>query len=344
MTGIMAVILVVILLISGVDLKKIIESDSLLFNLPEFTATALAWAVPLLILMMAASFFTAYRSFKHAYSGAPKSEKKDVEAAPQDVLPAKAGGAVGLLYKELRQNRLTLILAACVPVLFTAFPFCFSAIEVMTGSADVYKMLEMSTNLIIRGLMYVVGFFAVSGLMTEVFKGDDKKLWAYFVVTLPQGVKGFLYCKYVITFMMNFIYMISGILSDNLLATVNYFVTGKELTTSMQPFYISGVFMLMAVSALDIPFTMRYGSKKGSMVKMIIMLSLCTAGVAAFNLLPEDARERITEFAVSVFNGDANDMLTLILSFLPYIAIAAYLFSYKITCGIFMKGVNEYDK
>lgn len=343
MTGLMIVLVAVIFLASGADLKKLTESDSF-FRLPEFTAGALAWAVPLLILMTAASFFTAYRSFKCAYSGAVRPENRSADAVG-DAVPEHTDGAVGLLYKELKQNRLVFILAACVPVLFTVFPFCFSAVEVMTGSADVNKMFEMSTNLIIRVLMYVVGFFAVSGLMTEVFKGDDRKLWAYFVVSLPQGVKGFMYRKYVITFMMNLIFMISGILAEHLLATVNYFVTGTELAVNMQGLYISGVFILMFTAAFDIPFTVRYGSKKGSMIKMITMLSVLTAVIAVYSfLLPENIRSRIMSAAAALLNGQGGDTPTLILSFCPYIALSAFLLSYFVSCRMFIKGVNEYDK
>lgn len=344
MMGLLVVMVVVLFLAGGIDLKTLTESDAAI-KLPVFTAAALAWAVPLLILMMAASFFTAYRSLRSAYQGAPKPERESSEGNEKTALPAKTDGAVGLLYKELKQNRLMLILAACVPVLFTAFPFCFTAIEVMTGETDVYKMFEMSSSLIIRVLVYVLGFFAVSALMTEVFSGDDKKLWAYFVVTLPQGVKGFMYRKYVITFMMNLIYMISGIFAEHILATLNYFVTGTELTTSIQGLYISGVFMLMFTNAFDIPFTVRYGSKKGSMIKMITLLSIFTAAILVYSLLlPDSVCDRITNTAVAILNGEANDIVTLILSICPYIALAAFLLSYKIACGVFMKGVNEYDK
>lgn len=344
MMGLLVVMIAILFLASGIDLKNITEVDAL-FKLPVFTAAALAWALPLLILMMAASFFTAYGSLRAAYQGAPKPERESAEEHEKPALPAKTDGAVGLLYKELKQNRLVLILAACAPVLFTAFPFCFTAIEVITGDADVYKMFEMSSSLIIRVLVYVLGFFAVSALMTEVFNGDDKKLWAYFVVSLPQGVKGFMYRKYIVTLMLNLIYMISGIFAEHTLATVNYFVTGTELTTNIQALYLSGVFMLMFTSAFDIPFTVRYGSKKGSMIKMITMLSIFTAVIVAYSLLlPDNVREWITDTAVAVLNGEANDTMMLILSICPYIALAAFLLSYKISCGVFMKGVNEYDK
>ncbi len=353
-TALMVVMIAVIYKASGMSLEMLNESDRL-FDLPVFDAKALVWAVPLLLAMTAASFFTAYFSLRTAYSNAPNlkkassekhetAEKTDaVEKAPP---VAKTNGAVGLLYKELKQNRIVFILTAAAPILLTAFPFCFSAIGVITGGTSVEEMFETTTNVYIRALMCVVGLFVAAGLMSELFSGDDKKLWAYFIVSTPRGVKGFLYRKYVVTLMLNLIYMISGIFAEHLLATVNYFVTGTELTTSMQPFYLSGVFMLMAISSLDIPFMVRYGSKKGSIVKMITMLSICTAAIAVFNLLPENISEKIVETVVSLFNGGENDMLVLalILSFMPYIVFAVFLFSYRIACGVFMKGVNEYDK
>ncbi len=344
--GLMIVEIAVIIIASGVDLKKIAEEDTF-YELPVFTAGALAWAVPLLLVMMAASFFASYYSLKSAYPGSARPEKEKAgtdSQKPQAALSAKTDGATGLLYKELKQNKLVLILTICTPILLTVFPFCFSAIDVMTNNAGVNELFETATNTIIRVLMYVCGIFIVSGLMSEVFKGDDKKLWAYFVVSTPQGVKGFLYRKYVVTVMMNLIYMASGIFADNLLATVNYFATGSELTTSMTSLYVLGVFFLMSVSVFDIPFTVRYGLKKGSMVKMILMLSISTAAILVYSLLPEAIGEKVTQVMVALYNGEANDALMLITSLLPYIIFAAFLFSYKIACGVFMKGVNEYDK
>lgn len=351
--GLMIVMVAVIFIASGIDLKKLVKSDTL-FDFPVFTAGAFVWAVPLLLAVIAASFFASYFSLRSAYPGSVKPERKkeSAEVKPQvvseirsDIKPGvKTDGATGLLYKELKQNRFILILAACTPILLTVFPFCFSAIDVLANNAGVNELFETATNTIIRVLMCVCGIFVVSGLMSEVFKGDDKKLWAYFVVSTPRGVKNFLYRKYVITVMMNLIYMVSGVFADNLLATVNYFATGNELTTSMSSLYILGVFFLMSVSALDIPFTVRYGSKKGSMVKMIIMLSISTAAIMAYSLMPEAIQDKVTQVMIALYNGEADDVLMLITSLLPYIIFAAFLFSYKIACGVFMKGVNEYDK
>lgn len=343
MTALMFAVIIVIYKTADVDLKNLSDSEAFI-KLPVFTVRDIAWTVPLLLVMMAASFLAAYHSLKSAYPNAVSPEKKNSKINSQASLAVKTDGAKGMLYKELRQNRLMLIFAAIVPILLTSYPFCFPAIGAMTGSTGIDEIFETATNIYIRMLMYVTGIFVISGLMSEVFKGDDKKSWAYFIVSSPQGVKGFLYRKYVTTFMMNLIYMVSGIFADELLMTVNYFVTGRESEASISSLYLLGVFFLMSISALDIPFTVRYGSKKGSMVKIIAMLSLCIIGTAVFSLMPDNIQTKLTETVISIFNGKGNDTLMLILSLLPYIAFAAFLYSYKISCKVFMKGVNEYDK
>ena len=342
--AILAVIFIAILKASGIDFEMLANGEAPV-KLPVFTVKSLAWAVPLLIEAIAASFFASYTSLKSSYLSAAKSEKKNTDIKPQTELAPKAHEINGLLYKELKQNRPILIFAIIIPILLTAFPFCFSAIGAISGSVGVDKVFETATNFYIRALMFIIEFFIVSGLISEVFKGDDKKLWAYFIVSSPGGVKGFLYRKYVITLMIGFIYMASGFFADNLLATVYYFVTGNALTASMQPLYISGIFMIMGVSALDIPFTLRYGSKKGSIIKMTVMLLLCAAVTAVFALLPDNSRSALIEAFIAIMNGEnTNEILMLILSIIPYILSAAFLFSYKVSSRVFMKGVNEYDK
>ncbi len=342
-TALMVITVIVIFMANGISLEDLSGSDAVL-EIPVFTAGALAWAVPLLLTMMAASFFATYHSLKSAYSGTVKPEKESAEVKPEAALAAKADGVKGLLYKELKQNRLILILTAAAPILLTAYPFCFAAIGVLTGDTEIDRLFETATDMVFRVLMWAVGIFVASGLMSNIFRGDDKKLWAYFIVSTPQGAKGFLYRKYVMTLMINLIYMISGIFADHLLATVYYFATGKELATNMQSFYFVGVYLLLSISALDIPFTVRYGTKRGSIVKTIVMLALCVAGVVVFDLLPYNVQSKLMEIATSVIDGEANEVLMLILCLFPYIIFAAFLFSYKVACRVFMKGVNEYDK
>ena len=343
-------VIVGIFIANGVTLESFADEERAI-DLPVFTASSLLWAVPLLVVMIAISFFAEYLSLGSPYPNAVKFKKSDNKAAeviavkPQTVSAKKTDGAVGLLYKELKQNRLVIIFAVLTPIFFTLFPFCFTVIDTVANHKGVEGHFEMAANPFIRVLMFTAGFFMISGLISEVFKGDDKKLWAYFVVSTPQGVKGFIYRKYVITLMISIIYMASGFFADHLLATMNYFATGTELETSLSSAYLINVYMLMFASAFDIPFTLRFGAQRGSILKMTVLTLLCAGGVAIYSLLPDEIGMKITEAVISFFKGESDASLPLIIAcLLPYLAFAAFLLSYKISCKAYMKGVNELAK
>ncbi|MCM1144835.1 MAG: ABC-2 transporter permease [Blautia sp.] len=347
--AVMIAVVLVIVLVSGVDLQELINGETSI-KLPVFTAGALVWALPLLLGLMAADFCLTYHSLRAAYQGAPKTksarrekDQTDISSKPDDVVQDEAGGATGFLYKELAQNRMMLILTAFVPLLLTALPFCFTVAGVLTGSQSMESMFETAANEVVRMIMAVVGMFVVSGMMSEVFRGDNRKSWAYFVASTPQGVKGYLYNKYVVMLLMNLIYMVAGIFADNLFSTVYYFVMGKEIVTNMSYLYLAGVFLVMFISTFDIPFTVRYGLKKGSLLKVTVMLALCVAAVFGFVMMPDAMQDKVIAFAISILDGKADGVLLLVLSICPYLCFGAFLYSYRISCKAFMKGVDEYD-
>lgn len=338
--GILVVLIAVLWIMSGKGLNDFSGGENL-FTLPTFTAGDLAWALPLLLSVMAVSFAVSRNSLKTAISGSKPKEA----AAETQTFTAKASVVRGMMYKELRQNRLMLILAAAAPFLLTAFPFCFSSIEVISGDASVDEMFVMVTNPMIRVLMCITGIFAVSGLMSEVFRGDDRKLWAYFVVSTPRGLKGYMYCKYAMTLIMMLVYTAAGLAADRTLEAVKYLVTGYMPSPSgMMPFYGWGALVLLLISAIDIPFSVRFGSKKGSIIKMISMLILCSAAIAVFNLIPESARESVVNFLLSLANGGKKGLVTAVRIIFPIVSAAAFALSCRISRGVFMRGVEGYDK
>lgn len=278
---IMVVSIVIIWKTSGINFEQISNGEGAI-ALPEFTAGALALAVPLLMLLVLVDFFAIYLNLKSAYFHALKSVNNNENNVSKAVILQKTDGATGLLFKELKQNKLIIILAAVTPILLTVFPVFFTIFGVLAGNTEIDEVFEVLTNDIIRLLMWLIGLFVVSGLMSEVFKGDDKKLWAYFIVSTPQGVKGFIYRKYVIMLLLSIIYMASGTFAETMLATVTYFGTGEEITFNMLTMYAAGVFMLMLIGAFDIPLTVRFGSKKG------IITVIATAPLMAINTIGEE--------------------------------------------------------
>ena len=97
--------------------------------------------------------------------------------------------------------------------------------------------------------------------------------------------------------------------------------------------------MQILFRAIDIPFTYRFGSKKGSFIKLICMVILAIL-ICAVLVLNVDNMDRITEMVRKVFNENNS---SLILSLGLIVCLALYYLSYRITCRLYLKGVEQYD-
>ena len=94
-------------------------------------------------------------------------------------------------------------------------------------------------------------------------------------------------------------------------------------------------YMQLLFRGIEIPFTLRFGVKNGSIVKMILFV---VVGIA-FMIFCMVYAEAVTEF---LENGSS--ILDILLSFLPAVSVAVYYLSYKLSVGLYMKGAEEYDK
>lgn len=195
----------------------------------------------------------------------------------------------------------------------------------------------------IRIASAALGYLSVSGLLMSVFHGDDKKLWAYFTFSAPNGVKKFLYTKYVLSFAMCGLYFVSSYVAETLIATIRWFSLREEML-SFTSIFIIVFFALILQNSFSIPMTLRFGEKKGNIINLIIILCLATAAILVLSFIPRDIQNKVFAWLAGFITGDHGDITTLLLGFFPALSVGAYILSYKISCNIFMKGVNEYDK
>ncbi len=310
----------------------------------HLSAGMLWWLIPLTLALNALRFWVLRDRLSHAYDTAAISRKK-----PSAVLSPAAGltrshsEPVGFLYKEIRQNRDQILLAAALPLIV----MLFIALVIGGGlwfSPENFEgtYAEVITGELVSYLAPVLGYFFISGILTSVFSGDDKKLWAYFAAATPAGVKGFLYYKYVLCFAMNGLYMVSWIFTNSVMDTLQYALLGTEAqsTNNLMPAFF---FMLLVNCAVDIPLIVRFGAKKGNTVKLWIMTTAVSVATVVFAKLIADSSP-IIDVLVGLLHGEGGKNLVLILSFGPLLALAAYVFSYQLSCKWFMKGVENYDK
>ena len=232
----------------------------------------------------------------------------------------------GLVYKEWKQNRwfiLSMILCGLVPL--------FVLLLLHSEISDIGE-----TPLRIGGL--IAGFLAAGALQMLVLRGDDRKLWGYWITASADGYKGFLRVKYEMIFAMIVLFLFTLQCVDR-----GYCAAAADMGMT-EVGEISGIAVLLSfvqilLRAVDIPFVYRFGSKKGSLIKLICLIVLAII-LLAMLILNTERLDTVTQMGKKVFSVQNS---SLILSVGLVICLALYYLSYHITCRLYLKGVEQYD-
>lgn len=308
----------------------------------KLNAGMLFWLIPLILILTAADFFVVSKRLKAAYSSGEKIKREKTEVSKE--LSNDRDHPTGFFYKELKQNRIVIVLIAVLPLMMMFLSLVMTFVGGLTeNKTDFVELLSSDDSNMVYSIMIAVGAFFASSFISGIFLGDDRKLLAYFIVSTPQGVKGYLYNKFVLCFALNGIYMISWYFTNDLYNTIKYAITGQE-ADSIASIFIMLFFLLLFVCAVDIPFIIRFGQKRGSFIKTVAMLIAATLLTIGFAILPQAVQDELLQIFDHVRQGKADNVIMLIVSVLPLITLALYMLSYRISCKVFMKGVEDYDK
>ena len=253
----------------------------------------------------------------------------------------------GLLYKELRQNRLILLGAVLIPVML-AFVTVISVAGDAHSLQNALNVLSGNIGTVTRLFMMLLGMVLLSIMTGIIFSMDESKKWAFFTASHPQGYRGQLYMKYVVLFMVLGLYFVSMYYMDALLQMLVYQVTGTELT-GFTNLYVIVFFLQIFVNAWNIPFMVRFGVKNSAYARCIALLVLVVILLVylLFGPLPggwDSYVRMMTDFLDQLLKGELNGIISVIFGAFPLAAVGLYLLSYRISCKLFMKGAAEYVK
>ena len=232
----------------------------------------------------------------------------------------------GLVYKEWKQNRwfiLSMILCGFAPLL---------VLLLLRG------VIPKADNIELRIGGLIAGFLAAGALQLLVLHGDDRKLWGYWITSTSDGYKGFLRVKYEIIFAMIVLFLFSLQFVDIGYCAVNADMGMTDAGSISDIAFLLG-FVQILLRATDIPFTYRFGSKKGNFIKLICMVTLAIM-LCVLLILNVDNIDKITDIGRKIFNEHTS---SLILSLGLVVCLALYYLSYRITCRLYLKGVEQYD-
>ena len=256
-------------------------------------------------------------------------------------MPEKEGKLMnGLLYKEFRQNRFMLLICAGIAVVFLMLPIMAVLEEFGETEEESFGAYMMVIKLAFSASI----FFITSAAQSTFFQSDERKKWAYFSASTPESVEGTLWRKYTAVFMLTGICFIYCFVVD---AFFCVFAEGSSVISLA----VLMIYVQIFLRAIEIPFWVRFGTNRGSAVKAAFVLIIIFSVIlyALFGDLSilssaENLEDKIIEALLNFMEGEVPDWAFLVQGIFPFAAAALYYLSYRISCKLYLKGVEEFDK
>ncbi|MCM1328770.1 MAG: ABC-2 transporter permease [Ruminococcus sp.] len=255
----------------------------------------------------------------------------------------------GMLYREWVLNRKNLVWVFAIEILvssiiFLPIIFLDDATVFIDGSdgniaeTATSEFLPVLTTLL-SAVVYVI-LFLITGGTANFFEEDESKKWAYFITSTPETQAGQIKEKYIFTLLMYVaLYVWCTVLAD----ICAVFGGSAFIMLAFVMFCV----MLIA-HAIEFPFMVRFGSKAGAQLKTTLLIAVT---VAAFeyiffgDLSIFGSPQAIADFIVRLSDSGAmSDIALVLMAILPYFAVGAYYLSYKISCKLYLKGSEEFER
>lgn len=233
----------------------------------------------------------------------------------------------GLLYKDFVLSRFALTFVSVTNLIMYAL--CVTCGVKMEDG--IHLVMEAG------GICYFT-FFVISLVTVEFFRVDENRQWNHFIASTPQTLKGQIEGKYLFLLIVCLVNLFLCFVADTLIRVGR---GSDDLPVLTFGFFFFCFRLLM--SALEIPFIVRFGADRGFNVTL-----LCIGGVlflvgiyALFGDISLFLGDDPMEILKKIFS---TDVMIWVLALLPYAAVILYYLSYRVSRRLAEKGVESYEQ
>ena len=239
----------------------------------------------------------------------------------------------GLLYRDLVLNKKNLLIMALGEIGLSLLIFAPIIFDGVTSDTEIITS-QLSVCVFIM-------LFLVLGIMTaSIFEADESKKWAYFITSTPLTDVSQIREKYLFTLLLYVALFVWCYFLSVLSAVLGGSANSMAACLMM--------FIMLAANAIEFPFLVRFGSKAGSHIKTAVML---IAMIIAFeyiffgDLSIFGSPEKILELFEKLSDTSLmSDISLTVLAVFPYFSAGLYFLSYKLSCKLYLKGAEEYER
>ena len=245
----------------------------------------------------------------------------------------------GVVYKELRQNCLYFLGGLLLPVI----GIIITLLMIAGGHVSNMPTAEI---FMFRFSAQLVGYMTLWLFSSTVFSDDESKKWSRFIASAPRGRERHIYGKYVFLFMTCGINFVSSVFCDSFLAWLLFAAMGREDAPNFMGIYLFMLFFQIFVFAFEMPFSARFGTKVGTWLRVVVFMLIALIFIVwlLFSPTAAGAYDRLSDWLISLTEEEISGGLTFFMAAFPFAAMAAFLVSYRISSGCWLKGVQNYEK
>ena len=243
----------------------------------------------------------------------------------------------GLLYKDfvLFKKAFWTLLGVGAFILIV---FCFGVAE-MNTAFGVPSPEDAFSITAANAMGYFCFFILLTPLSSGLFTPDEKPTTVGFLFSTPQAAKGQIQSKYYFLLILNLVILLLCFITDTIImGRVGEYASSASLACML--FFCMNLIFL----SIRVPLHVRFGSAMSFPVQ-IAGIALIISGILLYALFGD----------ISFFMEDHNLLIMLMeylssekvifaLSLVPYIAVAMYYLSYRISLVLYRKGVESYEQ
>lgn len=248
---------------------------------------------------------------------------------------------LGLIYKDIVVNKKTFLLVLLGLTFFNLWiyiPISFD--DDFLASMKAFPMMFQGMF-----LMMAVASFYIGGMIEDGFTAhDESKKWAYYIASTENGINNFVGSKYMLCVLFTTVLTFFCICMNN----ICYDVLGED-APAMENIIIPLFFVQLFFRAVSYPFIFAFGSKMGNNVKVVALLAIVAAGLiylmfGDLSYITDHSDELWEKFFNFISDMSSSWKIVMWESILCLAVLPLYYLSYKISCKVYMKGVERFER
>ena len=236
----------------------------------------------------------------------------------------------GLLYKNFRVNFYSFIALIATALLCCSFAVVLSVIGDSAFGFDATAFLI--------SLIYYGAFIIPSITSSFLFEADEGKAACSFAMSIPQGAKGHIESKYWYILIQNLSVLFITFITD----TITYGILDGRFTATIP--LVTIFCWRLFLSAVETPFIIRFGSQKGLEIKTLVVVFICFLGMVYFLFGDISWLINSPDLVKALLDFVKSGKVIFPLSLFPFISIAVYWLSCRISVKVFRKGAENYEQ